>query len=101
MKQTLLACFFLLAILALRAQNASRPELSVFPNPTTEHIAVQDNSDAIGQIIVFNLLGKKIKVFEASKGEQYYVGDLTKGVYLVQLLGRNKQVLKTQKIVSI
>ncbi len=98
MKQSLLLFFFLLAALALRAQNASRPELSVFPNPTTENISVQDNADAIGQIIVFNLLGKKIKVFEASKGELYYVGDLTKGVYLVQLVGRNKQTLKTQKI---
>ena len=65
---------------------------------TTIATLLAHNSDATGQIIVFNLLGKKIKVFEASKGEQYYVGDLTKGVYLVQLLGRNKQVLKTQKI---
>ncbi len=98
MKQPLLVLFFLLAALALRAQNAPRPELSVFPNPTTENISVQDNADAIGQIIVFNLLGKKMKVFEASKGEHYYVGDLVKGVYLVQLVGRNKQVAKTQKI---
>lgn len=98
MKKTLLVFAFLLAVIALRAQNASRPELSVFPNPTTENISVQDNADAIGQIVVFNLLGKKIKSFEASKGEHYYVGDLNKGVYLVQLVGRNKQVVKTQKI---
>ena len=99
MKQPLLVLFFLLAVLALRAQNAPHPELSVFPNPTTENIGVQDNADAVGQIIVFNLLGKKIKVFEAAKGENYYVGDLTKGVYLVQLVGRNKQTIKTQKII--
>ena len=98
MKRTLLVFACLLAVIALRAQNASRPELSVFPNPTTENISVQDNADAVGQIVVFNLLGKKIKSFEASKGEHYYVGDLTKGVYLVQLVGRNKQVVKTQKI---
>lgn len=98
MKQTLLLFFFLIAAFALRAQNASRPELSVFPNPTTDNIFVQDNADAVGQVIVFNLLGKKVKSFEASKGEHYYVGDLAKGVYLVQLVGRNKQVVKTQKI---
>ena len=98
MKKTLLVFVFLIAVLGLRAQTSIRPELSVFPNPTTENISVQDNSDAVGQIIVFNLLGKKIKIFEASKGERYYVGDLTKGVYLVQLVGRNKQVVKTQKI---
>lgn len=98
MKQPLLVFIFLIAALALRAQNAPRPDLSVFPNPATENIAVQDNADAIGNIIVFNLLGKKVKTFEASKGENYYIGDLPKGVYLVQLVGRNKQVAKTQKI---
>lgn len=98
MKQTLLLFSFLLAAFALRAQNTPLPELAVFPNPTTENISVKDNGDAIEQVIVFNLLGKKMKVFEAAKGENYYVGDLNKGVYLVQLIGRNKQVVKTQKI---
>lgn len=98
MKQLLLVFFFVLTAIAIRAQNAPRPELSVFPNPATEYIAVQDNADAVEQIIVFNLLGKKTKVFEASKGEHYYIGDLNKGVYLVQLMGRSKQVMKTQKI---
>lgn len=98
MKQTLLVFFFFLAALALRAQSAPRLDLSVFPNPATDYITVQDNSDAVGQVIVFNLLGKKVKVFEASKGENYYLGDLPKGVYLVQLLGRTKQIMKTQKI---
>ena len=98
MKQPLLVLFFLLTVFTLRAQSAPRPELSVFPNPTIENIAVQDNADAVGQIIIFNLLGKKIKVFEAAKGENYYVGDLAKGIYLVQLVGRNKQTIKTQKI---
>lgn len=98
MKQPVLVFLFLLSALALRAQNSPRPELSVFPNPAIENIAVQDNADAVGQLIVFNILGKRVKSFEASKGENFYIGDLTKGVYLVQLLGRNKQVLKTQKI---
>lgn len=98
MKQSLLVFFFFLSVLSLRAQHSSRPEFSVFPNPVIEFISVQDNVDAIGNVLVFNLLGKKIKSFEASKGENYYVGDLPKGVYLVQLVGRNKQILKTQKI---
>lgn len=98
MKQPLLLFLFSIAAFALRAQNIPRPDLSVFPNPATENISVQDNADAVGQIAVFNLLGKKVKVFEAAKGEHYYVGDLPKGVYLVQLVGRNKQTMKTQKI---
>ncbi len=98
MKQTLLLFAFLIAAIALRAQNSPHPELSVFPNPATENILVKDNAESVGEVIVFNLLGKKMKVFEASKDENYYIGDLTKGVYLIQLVGRNKQVIKTQKI---
>jgi hypothetical protein len=98
MKQPLLVFLFLLAAIALRAQHSSRPELAVYPNPTTEFVSVQDQADAVGQLNVFNILGKKVKAFEASKGEQYFVGDLPKGVYLIQLVGKNKQVIKSQKI---
>ena len=98
MKQTLLILFFVLAAFALGAQNSAKMELAVYPNPVMENITVQDQSDVVGQVLVFNLLGKKVKAFEASKGENYFVGDLPKGVYLVQLLGKNKQTLKTQKI---
>lgn len=98
MKQTLLVFFFVFAAFALGAQNSAKMELSVYPNPVMENITVQDQADAVGQVLVFNLLGKKVKTFEASKGENYFVGDLPKGVYLVQLLGKNKQTLKTQKI---
>jgi len=98
MKQPLLVFLFLVAAMVLRAQNSNLPELAVFPNPVTDNISVQDHADAVSEIIVFNLLGKKIKSFEAAKGDNYYVGDLPKGVYLVQLIGRNKQTLKTQKI---
>jgi hypothetical protein len=98
MKQTLLLVTLLLAVVALHAQSSTHQEISVYPNPAIENIALHDNADAIGQVIVFNILGKKVKEFEASKGEQYYIGGLAKGVYLIQLVGRNKQVVKTQKI---
>ncbi len=83
---------------ALQAQNKSLADLSVFPNPTSDYISVKDNNDAVGFIAVFNLIGKKVKEFDFVKGEQYYVADLTKGMYLVQILDRNKQTLTTQKL---
>jgi hypothetical protein len=98
MKQLLLVFAFSLAGIALRAQSAQQPDLSVFPNPVTDYISVQDNNDAVSQLIVFNLVGKKVKVFEYAKGEQYYIADLVKGVYLVQILDHRKQILRTQKI---
>lgn len=98
MKKILLFFAFVLVGVALRAQSNSKPDLSVFPNPTTEYISVQDKNDAVGFLSVFNLVGKKVKEFEFVKGEQYYVADLPKGMYLVQILDRSKRNLTTQKL---
>jgi len=35
---------------------------------------------------------------KAEKGDQYYILDLIKGMYLVQLLDKNKRILTTQKM---
>lgn len=80
------------------AQTNSKPDLSIFPNPATDYISVQDKNDAVGFISVFNLLGKKVKEFEFIKGEQFYIADLQKGMYLVQIQDRSKRNLTTHKI---
>ncbi len=98
MKKILLSFAFVLVGVALGAQSNLKPDLSVFPNPTTEYISVQDKNDAVGFLSVYNLVGKKVKEFEFVKGEQYYIADLPKGMYLVQILDRSKRNLTTQKI---
>lgn len=100
MKQLLLLFVFMLGGLALSAQqtNPSKLELSVFPNPAIDNISVHDNSETVAEVDVFNLVGKKVKSFEHVKGEYHYVGDLPKGVYLVQMLDKSKRILTTQKI---
>jgi hypothetical protein len=81
-----------------RAQTAAKGGIAVFPNPATEYISVQDAGESIDHISVFNLVGKKVKEFEYVRGENYSVADLPKGMYLVQLLDRNKRIVKTQKV---
>jgi hypothetical protein len=98
MKHFLPFVFFLLVAVAVQAQNSTKADLSVFPNPTTDYISVTDNSDAVGHVAIFNLVGKKVREFDHVKGETMNVADLPKGMYLVQLQDRNRQVLKTQKV---
>lgn len=98
MKHFLPFILFLLSTLALSAQNTSKADLAVYPNPTAEYISVNDNSDAVGYVVVFNLVGKKVKDFNFVKGESLFVADLAKGMYLVQIQDRKRQVLKTQKV---
>lgn len=98
MKYILLFLFTLLVNVAVQAQSSAKADLTIFPNPTTEYISVRDNSDAVGYIAIFNLVGKKVKEFDFVKGESLFVADLPKGMYLVQIQDHNRQVLKTQKV---
>lgn len=98
MKFLLLVFAFVLSSVALGAQNQSRPDLSVFPNPATEYISIEDHSDLVGEISVISMAGRKVKTFTFTKGEQYYVSDLPKGMYLVQLIDKSKRILTTQKL---
>jgi len=98
MKILLPLYIFLLFGLSVHAQNSSKADLSVYPNPTAEYLSVNDNSDAVGYVAIFNLVGKKVKEFDFVKGESMFVADLPKGMYLVQLQDRNRKSVKTQKV---
>ncbi|MCS7037488.1 MAG: T9SS type A sorting domain-containing protein [Saprospiraceae bacterium] len=97
MKYVLLLSFFLTLFAGSAAsQSAARAELSVYPNPAVEYIAVNDPAENVGYVVMFNLVGKKVKELEYSKGANVPVGDLPKGMYMVQLQDRQRNVLKTQ-----
>jgi Secretion system C-terminal sorting domain len=98
MKHVLLLFILFTTSFALQAQKSSKIDLSVYPNPAVEYISVQDDNDVVGKIVVFNLVGKKMKSFEISKGDSYYVADLPKGMYLVQILDHNSKLLTTQRV---
>lgn len=79
-------------------QSISTPaQLQIFPNPAMNYIGVTNNNEA-KQIVVYNLVGRKMKSFMAVDGETYFVGDLKRGMYLVQILGANNKVITTQRV---
>jgi hypothetical protein len=99
MKFILLPFFMLLCVLTTaQAQHHSKSDLSVYPNPIVEHFSLNDHNDQAGYIAVINLVGKKVKEFPAVKGEQYWIGDLPKGMYLIQVLDRSRKILNTNKV---
>ena len=103
MKQALLLFFFLLfAAKAAFSQSAfkgqDRPSLAIYPNPAVEYIAVNDDDGLVNQIVIFNLVGKKVRSFTATPNERFIVGDLPKGMYLVQLLDTDNKIINTQKV---
>ena len=98
MKYYLLLIVFLVAFSTGSAQSTAKGGIAVFPNPATEYITVSESIEGIQEVAIYNLVGKRVKEFEYVRGEQYSVADLPKGMYLVQLIDRNKRTVKTQKV---
>ncbi len=81
----------------VRNTTTTRTELAIYPNPTTDYIAL-NNEDLIVSFHIINLVGKRVRTFEVQKNETYDVADLPNGLYLVQLIGRNNKVISTQRL---
>jgi hypothetical protein len=111
MKHTLPLFIFLFLTLAVNAQTSfserlsynipnqsEKVDLQVFPNPAVDYISV-DNEKEVKRIVIFNLVGRRVRTFNHVSAEQKHnVGDLPRGMYLVQLLGDNDKILKTQRV---
>lgn len=78
-------------------QFTGNPTIKIFPNPASDYIELTDN-EKIGKIVVFNLVGKEMKRFDASNGQRYNISELPKGMYLVQLLDKSGQTVVTQRV---
>ena len=98
MKHFLLVFTLVLSGMVAKAQSNAKADLSIYPNPTAEFISVRDNNDVVGYLAVYSVVGRKLKEFEYTKGDQYSLLDLPKGMYLVQIQDRSKQIITTQKI---
>jgi len=81
----------------ISAKSFINKELKVFPNPATNFIQIKESSK-VGAIIIYNLIGRKIKNFTPVKDKAYQITDLPKGMYLIQLLDFSGKVLSTQRL---
>ena len=73
-------------------------QISVYPNPASDFISVS-NDENLKTIVVYNIVGRKIKQFEIEhSGAQYDIRDLPDGLYSIHLVGKNNKVLSTQRL---
>ena len=109
MKHTLPYFFFLFFITTSYAQDGAWREvgtlqkapntyIQVFPNPATSYFGITE-IDGVEKILVFNLVGRKMKQFQGiAKDKRYFIGDLPRGMYLVQMLDKQSKVITTRRI---
>ena len=69
-------------------------DIRVYPNPATDYIMVSEN-DKVDQVLIYNVLGKLVKKFEAESHKKYYINDLPKGMYVVRLLDSKNNLVTT------
>jgi hypothetical protein len=75
-----------------------RVEVKIYPNPATDFIALTDISN-VKKITIYNLLGRQMKTFVCHNvDEKHYVGDLPRGMYLVQIISNKDKIIKTQRV---
>lgn len=79
--------------------SSSSTSISIFPNPATHYFQVTDNDD-IQELVISDLLGKKVKQFTYAEGKQYDLQDLRKGMYLVQIISKDQEVIKIQRLIK-
>ncbi|MDZ7880124.1 MAG: T9SS type A sorting domain-containing protein [Saprospiraceae bacterium] len=96
-KKLLVLILNILAFTASAQADKRSPQLSIFPNPATEYIKLNDDESA-KNICISNMLGRKIRTFDIVKGERYEIADLPNGLYLIQIIGKNNKVLATQRL---
>jgi hypothetical protein len=112
MKQTLLLLFFLCGSVMLFSQSSnsfserykllsqqSTAELiQIFPNPATDYIQLS-NSEDVKKIVIINMVGRRLRVFEAIEDQKLYrIGDLPRGMYLVQIIGDKNKIITTKRV---
>lgn len=108
MKYFLLFFVLVLASFSVNAQSTFREQLAyksdmdvervlIYPNPAIDYIQIEGGSK-VKELVIFNLVGRQMKTFTASEGQKYFIGDLPKGLYLVQLRDAQKRTLTTQRV---
>jgi hypothetical protein len=68
-------------------------QVRVFPNPATNFFQIQ-NGQKVDQITIYNILGKQVKFFENAEN-QFFIGDLAKGLYMIQMVDLDSKSTKT------
>ena len=71
--------------------------LRIFPNPTTSYFQL-NNPENVSSVVVYNMVGNKMREFDAHTQSRFDVFDLPVGIYLVRILDNSQLVLKTVRL---
>lgn len=79
------------------AKETAKTNLRIFPNPAIDYFEVTPSA-SIDQVELFNMIGRKVRSFDASTTYRFDISDLPAGIYFVSLVSNKKGVLKTLRL---
>ncbi|QOD59617.1 T9SS type A sorting domain-containing protein [Polaribacter haliotis] len=79
---------------ALNADNVIVQKISFYPNPVNDILQIKNSDNLkISTIMIFNVLGKKVKVIRNPENA-IDVSDLSKGIYFLNINSENGKIVK-------
>jgi hypothetical protein len=83
---------------ALASNGGPGDEVTVYPNPAVDYIGLTQASAEVREMHVYSLVGKRVKTFTVVDDRTYYIGDLPRGMYLVQFFNPKNEVITTKRL---
>jgi hypothetical protein len=77
--------------------NSQLKGVALYPNPTKSHLNVVLENDLETRAILYNTIGQVIRELEFQESAVFFLGDLSKGIYILHL--SNKEGMITKKVV--
>ena len=81
-------------------QNVNNNSFSISPNPVEDAFTLSGNTSGVGKVVLYNIIGKVVRSYNANGNTRFDVSDLTDGIYLVRLEDRSGRALKTLRLVK-
>lgn len=80
----------------------AKVDVTVYPNPTIEYIAIKSNADLdeVG-VVIFSADGQVVMQTNAALDSEINMNNLPEGMYTVRVTDGNNQIISTQKITKL
>ncbi len=80
------------------SDDVSDPDnLVIYPNPTEDFFQIKSD-DNVSEVLIFNIVGKRLATFNHTPGKNYDISELEKGLYLVRLLDKSNNIIKVLRL---
>ncbi len=75
-------------------------DIQVYPNPAVDYIMISEN-EAVKEVWIYNILGNRVRTYNAEADKRYDVRDLPRGMYVIRLVDGNSNLVTTRRINKI